>query len=302
MLNLKNVLIIISVIFMLGCTSQQNSTTMTQEQQNQVADFGVLVMAHGGSKTWNQGVINAVAPLTKSYKIEIAFGMADATSIQQAVTKLEAQGVTKIAVVRMFISGESWLARTEKILGIKAGAPAKPTSNHSAHKGHNMAFWQIDSNAQFVISQQGLSEATEMNEILLYRAQQLSENSPQESVLILAHGPADDDENQRWIANINERTSDMKAALNFNRVSVQTLREDWTGKRQAAEQRIRAFVKQANEQNRTAIVVPFRVQGFGPYAEVLEGLEYQANEIGLIPHPNVTKWLAGQIIKLQSTF
>ena len=286
---------------MMGCTSQKSQITIAEEQQNKVANFGVLVMAHGGSKTWNKGVINAVAPLEKNYTVEIAFGMADALSIQQAVTKLEAQGVTKIAVVRMFVSGESWLDRTEKILGIKAGAPAKPMHNENEHQGHSMAFWQVDSHAQFVISKQGLSEATEMNEILLYRAQQLSENPSKENLLILAHGPADDEENTRWINNITERAKQVSTTLNFNNVSVQTLREDWTGKRQAAEQRIRAFVEQAKQQNRTAIIIPFRVQGFGPYAKVLKGLEYQANEIGLIPHTNVTKWLTGQIVELQST-
>jgi len=82
---------------------------------------------------------------------------------------------------------------------------------------------------------------------------------------------------------------------------VQTLREDWSGKRKAAEKRIKSFVNQANAQQRTVIVVPFRVQGFGPYAKVLAGLDYQANEVGLIPHPNVTKWLARQIVELQAT-
>ena len=39
------------------------------------------------------------------------------------------------------------------------------------------------------------------------------------------------------------------------------------------------------------IVVPFRLFGFGPYRDVLEGLPYEAVEMGLLPHPNVGEWI-----------
>lgn len=39
------------------------------------------------------------------------------------------------------------------------------------------------------------------------------------------------------------------------------------------------------------IVVPFRLSGFGPYAEVLEGLEYEADGRGLLPHPQLSEWI-----------
>ena len=41
-------------------------------------------------------------------------------------------------------------------------------------------------------------------------------------------------------------------------------------------------------------VVPFRVSGFGPYARVLEGLDYEASGQGLLPHANVSKWIENQ--------
>ena len=51
----------------------------------------------------------------------------------------------------------------------------------------------------------------------------------------------------------------------------------------------------ARDDGGTAIVIPFRVQGFGPYAGVLDGLHYVSDGQGLVPHPNVTEWVAGQI-------
>jgi len=109
----------------------------------QDADLGVLVMAHGGAPEWNQGVLETVAPLTGSHNLEVAFGMADAVSLQEAVTRLEQRGADRIAVVRLFISGESWYARTEQILGMREGAPARAeAAGHpehmaaDAHAGH----------------------------------------------------------------------------------------------------------------------------------------------------------------------
>jgi len=85
-------------------------------------DLGVLVMAHGGGAKWNGEVSTMLTPLRADYPLEIAFGMADAASLQEAVGRLEARGVRRIAVVRLFISGESWFERTQQILGLRAGA------------------------------------------------------------------------------------------------------------------------------------------------------------------------------------
>jgi len=101
-----------------------------------------------------------------------------------------------------------------------------------------------------------------------------------------------------------ERTFDARAeavrkALPFRRVEVMTLREDWPDKRPAAEARVRGFVERAKAEGGAAIVLPFRLQGFGPYKEVLKDLEYTSDGHGLLPHPNVTRWIEGQIGALE---
>lgn len=52
-------------------------------------------------------------------------------------------------------------------------------------------------------------------------------------------------------------------------------------------------------QNGRAIVIPFRVQGFGPYAEVLKGLDYASDGRGLVPDTGVTEWIEHQIAMLE---
>lgn len=302
MLDLRSGLL--ALLAVTACAAPPSQDHVAEELQPvDRGDFGVLLMAHGGSEEWNQGVLDAVQPLRKRYPIEVAFGMADAASIQEAVQALEARGIRDIAVVRLFVSGESWYERTEQILGLRSGAPMRlassSTTHEAAHGGHSMGFWKIRADASFALSKEGLSEAEGMGEVLADRARALSQDPRREDVLILAHGPSDDRENERWITNIRARAATIRAHVPFRRIEVETLREDWPEKRAPAEHRIREFAERARLEDGTAIVIPFRVHGFGPYARVLDGLDYVSDGQGLIPHDNVTLWIAKQIEELR---
>jgi sirohydrochlorin ferrochelatase len=267
--------------------------------------FGLLIMAHGGSTEWNQSVLDAVEQLKAPYPVAVAFGMAAACSIQKEVRSLEEQGVRKVGVVRLFISGESWYERTEQILGLRDGAPpaaetaAACEGSHPANH-HSMALFRIDSKASFTLSKQGLSEAPEIGAIVAERAGARSRDPKNEDVLVLAHGPGDDEENRRWLAHMDARAAEVRKSRLYHNVSVMTLREDWPDKRKLAEEQIRSFVTRSTSQGRRVIVVPFRLSGFGPYAEVLTGLDYQADRSGFLPHANVTRWIARQAEELRA--
>ncbi|MBN2733101.1 MAG: hypothetical protein JXR26_11790, partial [Balneolaceae bacterium] len=73
----------------------------------QSQDTGVLIMAHGGSKEWNQHVKDAADPLEEKYPVEFAWGMANYVTLQNSIKKLEAQGVSEIIAVPLFISSHS---------------------------------------------------------------------------------------------------------------------------------------------------------------------------------------------------
>lgn len=290
---------------------------------------GILVMAHGGDPEWNRDVEAVIDPVRSKYPTEIAFGMAQASSIRDAVAKLEQQGVREIAVVRMFVSGDSFVPSTEYILGLRSTPPLDPlasrgnehlkpdatpamavahnaplgsshSSNHresSGHASHGDAHHcmeppqPIQSDSQFILSYEGVGESALIDEILQDRVKSLSSDPAQESILILAHGPADDHENARWLANMNRRMGRLRELGSFRTIQCETLREDWPDRRQAAERRIRDFVEGSARDGGRCIVVPFRVAGFGPYKEVLAGLDYVADEKGFCPHPNMTKWV-----------
>lgn len=266
-------------------------------------DYGVLVMAHGGSAEWNAAVERSVAAMKKEFPVQVAFGMADAGSLERAVRQLEQAGVRHVGVVRLFISGESWYERTQQILGNQAGAPDKATAMRDqtghAMPGMAMGFWRIDTDLEFHLSAQGLADAEEMDEVVLNRIRALSDQPSREVAVVLAHGPGDDAENRRWINKISARTELARQRLGLTDIRVFTLREDWQDKREDAERQIRDYIRQASAQGNTVLVVPYRVMGFGPYHEVLAGLDYRADETGLVPHANVGQWLTNQAMELR---
>lgn len=265
------------------------------------ANYGVLIMAHGGGPNWNESVLEAVELLRERHPVEVAFGMADAGSLEQAVRRLELAGVEHVGVVRLFISGESWFDRTRQILGMQDGAPSKEAWEASATHRHSampMGFWQIETKLNFHLAEEGLADAVEMDEVILQRIQAFSKDPAHEVVLVLAHGPADDDEDARWVEKITDRTRLARETLGLADVRVFTLREDWEEKREGAEEAIRRYIVAAEAAGHDAIVIPYRVQGFGPYADVLSGLDYRSDGVGLLPHRNVGLWVQNQAAQL----
>jgi len=268
---------------------------------------GVMVMAHGGGAVWNADVEAMLAPLAKDYPLEVAFGMAEAASIQAAAKRLEDRGVKRIAVVRLFISGESWYERTEQILGLIPGAEPQ-SGEHAEHAGHgaaaggghSMVLWRIQSKASYALSRQGLSDAPEMGAVLVERVKPLSKDPSKESVLIIGHGPETDEENERWLKTIDQRADSVRKFAKFKSVHVETLREDWPEKRVASTARIRAFVEQGGKDGGRVIVIPYRVSGFGPYANVLKDLNYEADKTGLLPSVEVEHWVRRQVKEMSA--
>ena len=264
---------------------------------------GILVLAHGGTPQWNAAVEKAVAPLQAFCPVTVAFGMAQRSSLQAAIQELEEKGVSRIAVVGLFISPHSFRHQTEYLLGLRADPPEEFLGPHAhEHKQSSSGDLEdrehqnniplpIQTRAELILNRRGLYDSPRVGKILVERVQARSLAPGKESVLILAHGAGADAENERWLARMDALANEVRRWNSFRAVQVETLREDWEEKRRAAEKRIRDFVSLGNHDGGRVIVVPFRLFGFGPYRDVLEGLSYEAAELGLLPHPNVGEWI-----------
>ena len=261
--------------------------------------MGILVMAHGGSVEWNAAIVDAVAPLRAFCPVVVAFGMADRDSLQTAVGRLETKGVSRIAIVRLFISAQSFHQQTEYRLGLRPDPPKDFVQHesdsvgdaHAEHAANSHIPSPIRKKAVVILNQHGLYDSPRMGEILAERALSLSVSPETESVLILAHGYGDDVENSLLLSKMDELANKVRDLRIFRTVQVEALREDWKDKRAVPEKRIREFVEHESQDTGRVLVVPFRVFGFGSYRGVLKGLQYVADGRGLLPHPKVTEWI-----------
>jgi sirohydrochlorin cobaltochelatase len=261
---------------------------------------GVMVMAHGGTDEWNAAIETAVLPLRDLLPTAIAFGMADPATLKQAMAALEEQEVNCIVVVRLFMSAHSFRHQTEYLLGLRADPPPFFISHgeQGSHPGSDAEVPQpLSVKADILLNREGLLDAPQMGDVLAERALSMSDKSGRESILIIAHGPGDDAENDEWLRKLDRLADTIRAAGSFTAVEVHTLREDWQEKRAEAENSIRAFVEAKSKDNGRVLVIPFRLYGFGPYEKVLDGLSYEANGTGLLPSPQVTDWIREQAQK-----
>ncbi|NNF27925.1 MAG: hypothetical protein HKN73_11940, partial [Gemmatimonadetes bacterium] len=192
---------------------------------------GLLVMAHGGGGEWDQAVAEAVAPLRHERPTALALGMADPLTLSAALDSLENRGVQRVAVVRLFVSGTSFLAQTRYLLGL-GPAPARFISHHGSGSGHTIPD-PIGHDLDVATHVDGLVDHEVTGRILVDRSRQLSRDPGSESVLWLAHGLGDPDANGRleaamanWAQGLHE--------LGFAAAHAATLREDWPEARERA--------------------------------------------------------------------
>jgi sirohydrochlorin ferrochelatase len=287
-----SLLIVASVAPLAGCAASPPPQTAPALSSR----AGVLVMAHGGSSDWNAAVEAAIAPLEAEVPIAIAFGMARRETLQEAMDRLTRAGVGRVAVVRVFLSGSSFLHATQFLLGVREDPPAYLLEVSDSAGGQ--APEPIETRADVAIEPTGLSEAPEIGSILRQRVESLSRDPANESVLLAAHGMSTEKANRTLVRRLDSLADLIRSLGRFREVRVETLREDWPEPRARAERRIRAWILRANEEDGRAIVVPVRLFGFGPYREVLAGLEYVADEKGLVPHPLIGEWVRDRAAEL----
>jgi len=250
---------------------------------------GVLVMAHGGTPEWNDHVADAVAPLAAGVPTSVAYGMADPSTLAAALESLRARGVQRVAVVRLFLSGESFAQQTKFYLGLSETPPESfllmgPVAADPA------ARLPLEHTMSVATHPLGILTSREARTIVAERAVALSSEPSRESVLLIAHGMGAEDENDRVIEAMRW-AADAIRPMGFAEVEVATLREDWHEQRSVAEAEIRQFVSDQAALDRRVIVVPVRLAGFGPYADVLAGLPFVPGE-GLLPHDAVAEWVS----------
>jgi hypothetical protein len=250
--------------------------------------IGVVIMPHGSTQPYNDVVEATIAPLRSRYRIEMAYGMADSFTIQQAVSRLEAQGVRRIAFIRLYALADHMKAASDYILGLSD--TLKETGH--GHGDHGAPPAQVRSAALFSTYGGYEEDHRAIAEIIYERIQAVSTDPAKETVILVAHGSGGDEDNAAWLRVMDEHITHIKklAKKPFRAMKVATVREDWPEKRAKAVAELKEMIAEGNRGGRV-LVIANRLHGSGPYARLLEGTTYVMSEQGFAPHPNVTRWI-----------
>ena len=278
------------------------------------ADPGVLLLAHGGSAEWNGRVTELAAKVNATRPTEVAFGMATRANIQVAFDKLVARGVTEIVAVPLFVS--SWstvITSTEYLLGLRAdapealaafakmshapaGAPAAPATGHEGHGDHAAADGTTPIKASVPVRMTAaLNDHTIVAEILASRARAISRDSAKEALLIVAHGPTEEDDNVRWLKDMASLAGRIRQTENYASLDYLTLRDDAPKPvRDTATAELRGIVQRELNAGRRVLIVPLLISFGGierGLRERLDGLPYTMAEAALMPDDRLAQWV-----------
>lgn len=278
-------------------------------------DLGVVFLAHGSDYHWNETMREAVAPLTERYKIEFAFCMADPPLVERAVRRLEQRGARAIVVVRVFGLAASFKSDVERMLGVDvehalneeqaeahshashSDDSAHAAHGHGGHHGHGAgpSGPRIRS-AAMMTTVGGLEDHRYFAEALLARANALSKDPKEETVLLVAHGAGDDQSNEHWRRLLESLAEQMRAngGATFRAILTGTWREDWPDKRAPEVAVLRTKVKEASRDGGRAIVIPARTAAQGEERDFLKGLTFELGS-GFAPHPLFARWVEEKI-------
>ena len=284
------------------------------------ATEGILLLAHGGAADWNERVAALARTVDQTQPVEVAFGMASRPAIQQAVDKLVARGVTSIVAVPLFVSSHSSvITSTAYLLGARAEMPPElkiyAKMNHggqggaqggSGHEGHTVADTSADNMrpVQSPVSirmTDALNRHEQVGAILIDRARDISTVPAREAVIIVAHGPVPDDDNERWLADMQVLAKQVAASTSFAALDVLTLRDDAPKPiRDAATAQLRHLAQGHIAAGRRVLIVPLLISFGGierGLRERLEGLDYTMAKAALMPDDRLASWvlaMAGQ--------
>ncbi len=159
---------------------------------------GLLVVAHGGSATWNQQVRNTVQEVEWTRgPVEIAFLMgpeSDSAGWKPAVESLVARRAQRIIAVPLMVS--SFGGHFDQIMFYagrrKTLAPALATHDH-------VGDWKPPVPIEVTSA---LDDAPELGATLYDRWQALTPRDQNRPLYLIAHGPGADSASARWISNI----------------------------------------------------------------------------------------------------
>lgn len=169
-------------------------------------------------------------------------------------------------------------------------------SDHSAHvpRSGSDPTEPIDLPVPLSLGESARS-ASLVAQILVSRAQSISSNPGEETVVLVAHGPVSDQENVKWLADMASLAEQMKTGSSFKDIRYLTVRDDAPAPiRDQATAELRQLIEGIKTQKRRALLVPLLLSYGGIERGIrkrLEGLDYTFTSQPLLPDERLVDWV-----------
>lgn len=249
---------------------------------------GVLVIAHGAGPTWNAPVISAVDLVRRTIPAAVGFLMGQGSSPQQAYDDLVRQGVSRIVVIPLLISSHS--AHAEQIRFLAGLRPDYPHAEH-------MDLVPVRGPVPIATVTNAMDDDPLIATILADRARALSRDPTSETLVLVAHGPNDEDEAAQWLAAMATLAGDVRRTTPFRRIDTRLLRDDAPKPVKArALAELRETVAEQERSGRV-VVVPLLLSPGAVADEIpstLAGLDFAWDGRTLLPDDRVAQWILGR--------
>ncbi|MBR2565992.1 MAG: cobalamin biosynthesis protein CbiX [Paenibacillus sp.] len=243
---------------------------------------GVLIISHGSQeKTWVESVDDAISRLNLPDTLPVEAGfleLVEGRLIQDGINRLEAQGVTDLLVVPLFVSsGSTHVDEIEYAIGAK-DAPERETDLEPFEVKARVHFgYPVDNDPDIAV-------------MVWDKVRSLSKQPEQETVLLVGHGSIHDGFRQRWEAGISSLAERVKQISGVAHTDYALLNPD------SVSDKVKYW---SQERECRVIVAPlFLSAGYFTRHVIprrLKDLEYAYSGDTLLPHPLLGQWLERQI-------
>ncbi|MFC9712469.1 sirohydrochlorin chelatase [Paenibacillus sp. NPDC056933] len=243
---------------------------------------GVLIISHGSQeKTWVESVDDAVSRLNlpESLPVEAGFlELVERRLIQDGIDRLEAQGVTDILVVPLFVSsGSTHVDEIEYAIGAK-DAPERETDLEPFHVNARVHFgYPVDNDPDIAV-------------MVWDKVRSLSQQPEQETILLVGHGSIHDGFRQRWEAGISSLAQRVRKVSGVAHTDYALLNPD------SVYDKAKYW---SEERGSRVIVAPLFLSAGYFTMKVIPGrlkeLDYAYSGETLLPHSLLGTWLERQI-------
>jgi sirohydrochlorin cobaltochelatase len=260
---------------------------------------GTVVVAHGGDSIWNAHVRDVAQQAKTGGPVEVSFLMgagAKTARFQDAVARLEAQGVSQIVVVPMLVSSHSGHYDQIRYLGGEQVTLGETMMHHLHMAGIERPTAKVPLRVT-----KAMDASAEVARVLADRALAMTKTPREQALLIVGHGPNSAEDYAAWMENLRPVADSVKAWTGFRDVRVDLVRDDAPAPvRAEAVRRVRELIElQHMVTNKDVIVVPVLVsKGSVSRSKVpndIKGTRSIYAGEPLLPHPAIARWIEARV-------